>query len=914
MGGRRSAAWVAAALALAATPAYAQDLPSGTDFGGFRNVLPAGEGETVNAQELAAFQANGTRPRSFTSQLPLYTDLLYAEPTLQPADLDRFFKDARFGVPADEIESTDEPRPGVTILRDRTYEVPHVYGATRADTMFGAGYASAQDRLFLMDVLRHTGRANLTELIGPGENNATVKMDAAQLKIADYSEEELQRMIDVAAGSAGAEGAQVKQDLLDYVDGINAYIREARQDISKMPGEYAALGKSPEDWKPTDTVAVASLIGGIFGRGGGGEAKNGLALREAQERFGVGREARRIFNDFRSADDPEAPVTTTRRFPFDDPGRRNGRAIAVPDLHSLEDRNPIVSGAQASASSRSSAAPDWLSRLQQLGIVFPKEQSNALLVAGRKSESGRPVAVMGPQVSYYSPQILMELDLHGPGIDARGAAFPGISLYVLLGRGQDFAWSATTATTDVSDEFAEKLCEPDGSQPTIRSEHYLYKGRCIPFVVRDHVLRHTPGPLDIADGNTETQEFTLRVERSVHGPIQSRATVDGVPVAYAEARSTYFHELESALAFKRLNGNEVSDARSFQRTMRFVNFAFNWFYVDDRDIAYFQSGWYPRRARGVDPSLPAWGTGEWDWQRFDPDTYDKRVMRSSQLPQDINPRRGYLVSWNNKQAPGWRSADDQWSYGSMQRVQRLEKGILAGLRGGGRISLTELVQIMENGATIDPRGQELYPWIRKVIGRQSDPDVKALLGILDEWQRTGSHRRDLDRDGFYDQSAATALMDAWWGPLVQRIFEPVLGAPLVDSIRAINAFDSPPNGDQNGSSYATGWYGYVDKDLRSLLGKRVRDPLSRRYCGRGSLRRCRDLLVGALEDAAREVRQRYGVTDLSQVRVPVTCETGSHACDQIEFTTAGAVNIDPIPWQDRPTFQQIVEVGGHRPR
>jgi hypothetical protein len=145
---------------------------------------------------------------------------------------------------------------------------------------------------------------------------------------------------------------------------------------------------------------------------------------------------------------------------------------------------------------------------------------------------------------------------------------------------------------------------------------------------------------------------------------------------------------------------------------------------------------------------------------------------------------------------------------------------------------------------------------------------------------------------------------------VRRIFEPALGPRLVDRIRAVNSFDSPPN-DGNGSSYGNGWFGYVDKDLRRLLGKRVRAPLSRRYCGGGSLRRCRDLLVASLRDAAREVRERHG--ELTAARVPATCERDS-GCDQIEFITAGAVGIDPIPWQDRPTFQQIVEVQGHRPR
>ena len=74
----------------------------------------------------------------------------------------------------------------------------------------------------------------------------------------------------------------------------------------------------------------------------------------------------------------------------------------------------------------------------------------------------------------------MDVDVHGPGIDARGATFAGISLYVLLGHGRDYAWSATSAGQDIIDTFAVPLCEPDGSKPTIDSMHYRFRGQCLP--------------------------------------------------------------------------------------------------------------------------------------------------------------------------------------------------------------------------------------------------------------------------------------------------------------------------------------------------------------------------------------------------------------------------------------------------
>ena len=108
----------------------------------------------------------------------------------------------------------------------------------------------------------------------------------------------------------------------------------------------------------------------------------------------------------------------------------------------------------------------------------------------------------------------------------------------------------------------------------------------------------------MADPSAVARDIRLKLLRTVHGPVTKTAHPRGKPVAISLARSTYMHELDSALAFKRLSRNEVTDARSFQRTMSTINFLFNWFYSDERDIAYLQSGWFPLRARGTDPSLP----------------------------------------------------------------------------------------------------------------------------------------------------------------------------------------------------------------------------------------------------------------------------------------------------------------------
>ncbi|HLB22087.1 MAG TPA: penicillin acylase family protein, partial [Solirubrobacteraceae bacterium] len=422
------------------------------DADGFRNVLPAGENGLDNAQQLAEFQLTGTYPPHYDDQLPLYANLLHGSPTLTHEQIGDYFKDATFGVKADDLASTLSPRSDVTIQRDKGFGVPHVYGSTRAGVMFGAGYAGAQDRLFLMDVLRHSAKAELSSFVGGSAGNRA--MDQVQWTIAPYTAADLQSQLENAPVLYGAKGTQVVEDVREFCAGINAYIAEARLDPNKLPAEYAALGKTPGEWKPTDVIAEASLIGGIFGKGGGSEVRSALTLEAFEAKFGK-TAGRKAWKGFREHNDPEAPTTVSKAFAYETGSPFSKTGLAMPDPGSVS----FVHDGSGAPSAPSGAAvtdtpdPVAIPNDGSIGAGFlhealagPALMSNWELVNAKHSTNGHAIAVMGPQVGYYNPQVLMEEDLHGPGIDARGASFPGVNLYVELGHGRDYAWSATTAT------------------------------------------------------------------------------------------------------------------------------------------------------------------------------------------------------------------------------------------------------------------------------------------------------------------------------------------------------------------------------------------------------------------------------------------------------------------------------------
>jgi acyl-homoserine lactone acylase PvdQ len=915
----------AAAIAALALPAGAAAAPTPggyaeNDAGGFLNILPPGQGQSVNAAEIAAFLTTGARPPHDSDQLQMYEDLVYATPGLKPEQLTSYYKDATFGVRPEDTEKVYSPREDVTIVRDK-FGVPHIYGSGRAGAMFGAGYIAAEDRMFFIDALRHAGRAQLASFAGGSEGNR--EMDRSVWADTPYrNDAELQVQYDLADEAYGADGVQVQQDVQNYVAGINQRIAEIRANPLLMPGEYPLLGhpSGPEDWKATDVISIASLVAGIFGKGGGNEVGSALVLEQARKRFGR-RDGVAVWRDFRRANDPEAPTTIHgKRFPYMPvPDRAK---TALPDPGTVVKQDVLASADGAGGSAASSSGGELPDIGDILGDVASMQgASNALLVSRKESRGGRPVAVFGPQVSYYTPQILLEEEIHAPGgpegppLDARGAAFPGTNLYVQLGHGRDYAWSATSAGQDITDTFAVKLCNANGSKPTIDSMGYTFEGACRPIDVLERTNSWTSSPGDTTPSGSET----YRAERTALGIVTHRAMIGGKPYAYTKLRATYYHEVDSALGFADFNNPEKMGSPSeFMKAACRIQYTFNWFFINGKHIAYFNSGANPVRAKRAHPDLPTPGKHRFLWRGFVPpsqemlsgapisqENVDWRTNLSDTEPCAAHPQvvdQRYLTSWNNKQARGFRASDDQYAYGPVFRSTRLDDRVRPRIRGKKKITPPKLVDAMEDAGTVDLRGDVALPYALELIGNRGGGQVQQAVAKLRAWMKSGSHRRDSNGDGVYDQAEAVRIMDAWWPRWVAAEFRPSLGGALFDAIETMIPLHDAPG--PLGSAFINGWYGYASKDLRTILGDEVRGRFSRTYCGHGKLAKCRRALIRSLADAVQHTADAELYPDGS-------CEGGdAQWChDAVRHTATGAITQPPIHWIDRPTFQQVVQVG-----
>ena len=906
-----------------ATPALAAYATNDYCLGECSDILPPGENGNATLVDVLASQAFGTKPAHSDDQLAPYAQLAYNYTGLTGQQINTFFNDSAYGVAANNVESTISPRSDVTIVRDKTAGIPHITGTTRAGTMYGAGYAGAQDRLFLMDLMRHVARGNLTSFAGGAEGNR--ELEQSVWRNSPYTEADLQAQIDTLKAS-GTRGAQLYDDVQSYLAGINKYIADCMA-ARNCPGEYVLTGHldsvtnagGPVNFTTTDLVAITGVIGGLFGGGGGTEMQSALVRVAARAKYGttIGDQ---VWTQFREQNDPETTLTlhNGQSFPYGS-GDPNAAGVAMPDAGTAT-QQPLVydqtgsavtaaaSGTSAIASSLSSLTLDSASR----------GMSNAAVVSAANSATGHPVAVFGPQTGYFAPQLLMLQELEGPGISSRGIAFSGLSLYTLIGRGPDYAWSATSSEQDITDTFAARLCNSDGTAATVASTSYLYHGQCQAMESLSQTNSWTPTTAD----STAAGSYRLTMLRTKYGLVTWRGLVGGVPVAFTSLRSTYRHEADSAIGFQMFNEpDQMGTPAAFEASASAISFAFNWFYVNSTDTAYFTSGAQPVRATGANPNLPTWGDAAYEWSGWNPATNTATYQAASAHPQATN--QDYFVSWNNKQAGDYSGADGNFSFGPVQRSDLLNRPLKAGIAAGQKYDRAGLVKVVESAATTDLRGSEVLPDVLRVIDSATvtDSAQAAAIAKLRTWLQNGAHRAETAAGGeAYQDADAIRIFDAWWPLLVQAEFTAGLGDDLFGKLVDALQINESPSGAQTGpvstlpssaagaqghkgSSFQYGWWGWVDKDLRATMGDTVPN-WSKTYCGTVSA--CRSSLLTSLTTALAEPATTTYPGDTH-------CSAGDQWCaDAILQSPLGGVSHDLITWQNRPTYQQVISFPAKR--
>jgi acyl-homoserine lactone acylase PvdQ len=438
---------------------------------------------------------------------------------------------------------------------------------------------------------------------------------------------------------------------------------------------------------------------------------------------------------------------------------------------------------------------------------------------------------------------------------------------MLIGRGANFAWSLTSAGGDIIDTYAETLC---GGSKT----RYRYKGKC---------RKMTTLKAGALTQGTVTRNVTVR--RTVHGPVigYARDARTHKLVALTKKRSTAGRDVLDQRFFRRLTFGTIGSAKDFIDAAATTPQTFNSFYVSKSEIAEITTGRLPVRPKNVNPDLPVDGRGRFEWRGY---------LSAKGHPHVTNPPSGLIVNWNNKPARNFPAGDDRWSEGSIMRSELLT-GELARTAKHTPATVTAA---MNAAATEDVREVQLWPVLKAVLAKAPSPSARAtsMAAQLQNWYEKGGSRLDRDGDGKIDSAGVVSLDNAWAG-MARAAMCGRLGTSGCDALETrMSVFDQPPGG-----QYA-GWHQYMDKDLRTLLGRKVKGKYGLRYCGKGSVKACAKSLWAAIDAAGAKVSAAQGDD-------PSTWREAS------EVTRFAPLPLTTIRYTNRPSgIQQVIQFGAAR--
>jgi penicillin G amidase len=361
----------------------------------------------------------------------------------------------------------------VQMRRDES-DITHIQAQSFQDAYFALGWVHAQERGWQLEFNRRLMHGELSEVLGA----ATLDTD------------KLMRTLGIMR-SAQAQWERLPGDaktlLQAYANGINGFHAHAGQ---ALPPEFHILGTRPGKWQPQDTMGWALMMALDLGGNWGNE----FARLSALQRL-----------------DTQALWQLMPPYPGEPPATKVDLAALYRDLgvyRNGDARSTKTTGVHIEPSPARHLAlidaeqiNDWARHLGQ-----PEGKgSNNWVVAGSRTESGKPLLANDPHLALASPAIWYFARLQAPAVrggkpmDVIGATLPGLPS-VVLGRTAGVAWGFTNVGPDVQDLYLEQINPanpaqyrtPDGwANFDTRQEAIKVKGRTdTTFVVRS--TRHGP--------------------------------------------------------------------------------------------------------------------------------------------------------------------------------------------------------------------------------------------------------------------------------------------------------------------------------------------------------------------------------------------------------------------------------------
>ena len=355
--------------------------------------------------------------------------------------------------------------------------------------------------------------------------------------------------------------------------------------------------------------------------------------------------------------------------------------------------------------------------------------SNCWVIDGAHTASGKPLVVGDPHLAFSVPPQWFVVHMECPEFNVAGPCNPGYPGPVYYGHNTQVAWTMTHAQGDRWDVYRERIVR-NGSGPEAE-----WLDGAEPLQRRDEVI-------EIRGEESVTQT----VWSSRHGPI-----VSGDPESDDEVMAARFaladpcHDFDGLLTV--LTADNIHTARDGFR--RYDSISGNFCFADQQGaIGYQYTGRVPVRPAKLTP-VPGWdGVHEWDGE-----------VPADELPQDLNPESGVIITANNR-----TTTDDYPHYLTFSQTPYRADRLRELLRGRDDWSPEDMPQVQSDQTSLHARFIAQRVGAAELNGASdSAGDLRAMLAAWDG-------HLDLD-------SAAGLLYQELCQQMIQRTVRAYFDAP-----------------------------------------------------------------------------------------------------------------------------------------
>ncbi len=473
----------------------------------------------------------------------------------------------------------------VTVTFD-AWGIPHIDATNLVDLGRANGFVQGRSRFFQMDMMRRLAKGRVSELVGeqPLLSETTV----------DYDRTMRGWLIEERASADLTQMSPVQREVLKaFAEGVNAAVKKY------LPLEYRLLGVEPAPWEPSDSLAVGLLnVWSVSHNWAQESTRLLLAMSVGLER------AERIY--------PNAPAPGGRTLHGASPLRPLPPAVAPEFEGMFPWKMPVATPTQ---------------KLTGLGVdpLSMGGASNAWVVDGTRTVSGKPMVANDPHLTHLLPSIMVQQHLKAPGLDVIGVTVPGLP-YVLAGHNGHVAWGITSTVADVIDLLVEKV---DPAMP----------GQVVTDAQTPCLISTREEHINVRNGS-EMKEQIIKMRRTCHGPvfndIHPRLFPEGSPLISIRWNTNGMERSMDVL----LAMDRAQTTKEMGAVIAELPATYNTWTVADVDghIGTFLSGEIPvhEALSGTFPT-PGWLT-KYEWTHW---------AKGEQLPWAMDPEDGLFAHANN---------------------------------------------------------------------------------------------------------------------------------------------------------------------------------------------------------------------------------------------------------------------------